>query len=225
MNIILIEDNIESINKIIKIINPINDLRIKSIFYQENSNLYHELNKSDNIIFLSIEKHSILKTRINSNNKIIIYSEKITKPYTEKDLLYISSNDKYIDIVQKNIISYLNINSIEYYKRILARLFNNLNFDFKLTGTIFLYESLLICLSEPNDYLYENLNEKIYTPLAKKHETTPDNIKWSIIRSIKSTYLNSTDTQINKINTYFNLDDNQNLTPKIIICTIINKMI
>ena len=75
-----------------------------------------------------------------------------------------------------------------------------------------------------NDYVYDNLERKVYTHIAEKYNSNVHNVKWSIVRSINNMYLGNTTSSMKKINSYFNLDHLEKPTAKLIISTIVNKI-
>ncbi len=96
----------------------------------------------------------------------------------------------------------------------------NLGFDMSLKGTHYLIECIYIVYVEDKiDCI--NLKEDIYPLLSKKYKKKTNNIKCDINYSITSMYNRCS---VKRINKYFSFFDNNKPTTKLIIYTILNKI-
>ena len=107
-------------------------------------------------------------------------------------------------------------------KRFIKKILTDIGFDFKLTGTIFLQDSLLYISTYKGAQHYTNLKAEIYPFIARKNSTTPQVVKWAITRSINYLYNKSDAETLEKIEKYFDIKYPKKMTPKIIINSIIN---
>lgn len=126
-----------------------------------------------------------LSSILNKIENKIILCKKTEKCKNSKHILYISESSDFIS-TQKSIIKFIsNINENDLHHKIY-QILDNLNFDFKLSGTNYLIHAISYSYIHKDDYLYENLEKKIYPYVAKKFNTSEANVKWSIVRSINN---------------------------------------
>lgn len=138
-----------------------------------------------NIIFLAEKNKATLSSTLDKIENKIILCKNIKKYKNSKHNLYISENSNYLSIKELLVKFISNINENDLYQRIYQKL-NKLNFDFKLSGTNYLVHAISYSYINKNDYLFENLEKKIYPYVAKKFNTSESNVKWSIVRSINN---------------------------------------
>ena len=126
-------------------------------------------------------------------NKIILCKNK-EKFRNSKHTLYISQQADYCS-VQKDFDTFLlNVDEIHIHKKI-HKLLERFGFDFKLTGTNYLFDAIIYSVIHKDEYLFENLEKNIYPYVAKKFNVSIGNVKWSIVRSI-----NNMNSNFNNIN-------------------------
>lgn len=138
-----------------------------------------------NIIFLAEKNKATLSSTLDKIENKIILCKNIKKYKNSKHNLYISENSNYLSIKELLVKFISNINENDLYQRIYQKL-NKLNFDFELSGTNYLVHAISYSYINKNDYLFENLEKKIYPYVAKKFNTSESNVKWSIVRSINN---------------------------------------
>lgn len=138
-----------------------------------------------NIIFLAEKNKATLSSTLDKIENKIILCKNIKKYKNSKHNLYISENSNYLSIKELLVKFISNINENDLYQRIYQKL-NKLNFDFKLSDTNYLVHAISYSYINKNDYLFENLEKKIYPYVAKKFNTSESNVKWSIVRSINN---------------------------------------
>ncbi len=107
-------------------------------------------------------------------------------------------------------------NEIEYIEAELKKF----EFNRATIGYEAIRNGLMIAIQEPT--LLYNLKRKFYNRIAKNMNLDSKRIKWNIDRAINQMYLN-TNTKI--IMTYFSLNENEKITPKLFFMTIIDKFI
>ena len=222
-NIIIVNNDFKFINRMINIIYPIKDAKIKSLFYTYDNNLKATFVDFQNIYLLSEDTFFNNTTKFPKTSRIIVLVEGPIKSKINENILYVSQ--KVSDTtLRKNIISYLDLEPKQSLEIKIQKTLNSFKFDFTLKGTRFLYESILYCSRTNDDTLCENLQKNVFSVIAEKNATNADNVKWGIIRSINKMYSHACKTDLKKLKSYFKLDDNQKPTPKRIICTILNKL-
>lgn len=70
----------------------------------------------------------------------------------------------------------------------LYKQFQNLNFNFKLSGTRYLFEAILFVYEHNNLYALDNMKKNIYPQVSNKYHTNVDKVKWNIEKSITYMY-------------------------------------
>lgn len=136
-------------------------------------------------------------------------------------------NSKYnlyipIDIKEENIAKSMNSFICNSNKRLIQKKVNSLleilKFDFKLTGTKYLLESIVYSYLNKDNYLFENLEKQVFPYVSKQFSVTPANVKWSIIRSINNMNIRLNKSDLKK--THKDFPDK--LTCKLLITEIVN---
>lgn len=104
-------------------------------------------------------------------------------------------------------------------KEFILKELSQFNFHRYTKGFKYLNEAIFLCIN--NDDAIDNLHKNVFPYIAKKYnEKKPLNIKWCIEQSIKTMYNN---TEIKKICTYFNIEENIKPSLKFIIYTVVCK--
>lgn len=92
-----------------------------------------------------------------------------------------------------------------------------LGFNLKHNGTKYITESILVL----KFYYKTNNIQNIYSIVARKYNTTKDNIKSNILKSIDYMYC---ETEFSKLKMYFSLFEDIKPTPKQVILTILKNI-
>lgn len=95
-----------------------------------------------------------------------------------------------------------------------------LGYNFKLKGTQYLLESIVYIYTKKDIKLLDNLERNVYEFIARKNNKEVLNIKTSIIKATNYVY-NYQDED--KLYRYFSIKIK--ITPKLVISTIINKLV
>lgn len=95
-----------------------------------------------------------------------------------------------------------------------------LGYNFKQKGSKYLCESIEYIYKSGNLELVDNLEKNVYKYIALKNNKTLINIKTNIIKATEYVYNNQDKELLYK---YFSI--NNKITPKLVISTILNKMI
>ncbi len=218
----------------------------KAIIYNNNLKLIKRicnilLGKLDNIKLIGITSNIEELTDMLNHNKInmIIVSECGTKklenlslfknienkiifcqnPQNFRNSKYIlhlplECNDKYLQKEFQKFILKINARSV---RKKVYKIMERLNFDFKLIGTNYLLEAIVYSYINKEKYLFENLTQEVYPYIAKIYNVKPDNVKWSIVRSVNSLKFNS------NLNELFS-NYCEKITPKTLISEIVNRI-
>ena len=139
----------------------------------------------------------------------------------KKSFLYIPTDDNYRMILARTLkFIAKNINVSKKYE--IKEILENIGFNFRLSGTIFLLDSLTYIKSYEGAEYFENLSTDVYPFVARKHNTTPQNVKWSIERSLKYLYQRNESKTHEVIEEYFGIKAPEKITPKVLITSIID---
>lgn len=145
-----------------------------------------------------IPNSSMIDSIANKNDSIESIYKKVKQ--IENDIFY-SKNE---ESIKNEIINELSL----------------LGFNFKYKGIQYILQSILFIYSENNLMLLNNLENNVYKVLACKEKTSLNNVKTNITKSANLAYL----CQEKKvIDNYFRFEIKP--TPKIIISTILSKLI
>lgn len=223
---IILNNNIEVMKNICNsIINELTDVQLSGM-----ATTLNELNSlikkvHPDIIFLNYSEFSQVEFRNlikDIKQKIIFYSsEKSYKNSTNR--LFISENnstDKKIKSINEFILK-------ENHKVLRNRIIDILKafpFDFKLVGTFYILESILYCYENKTDYVFENLERKVYPNVATICNCKSSNIKWAIVRSINAMHSCKTEYNQKLLSDNFKVDISEKTTAKQLISTIVAKL-
>jgi len=162
--------------------------------------------------------------KVRNNVSFIVFSDNIKMQCKkEGNVIYLSSSVP-IKISYPAINSFICKKNSKYLMYLISNLLIRFNFDFSLVGTRYLLDSIFYCFVNRNSSVLDNLENNVYTYIAKKHNTSASNVKSSIIRVINMVCLDSDTTSFKEISSYFQTDSLRRLTPKIVICVIVNKL-
>lgn len=147
---------------------------------------------------------------------------------TNNNLIFSYSTNKLssMEIISDNIGKIiqeieLKRNSPKVKEKIFKEL-KKLRFNFKHIGSTYIMEAILIICNSYNINLIDNLEQYVYKKIAQKHAKSIKNIKSNIYKATDTMYL---ECEQSYINSYFNFSYNNKPTPKMIINTILTKII
>ena len=170
-----------------------------------------------NTLFISYEdyKNSSLKPYLNNFRYKIIVCDTPCNEKSSKYTLFLKNTDN--ESILKDLNKFILKTSEKYINKKFRKIFNKLNFDFKLIGTHYLLDSCVYAYLTKDSYNFENLEKNIYPHVAKKYNTSVTSVKWSIIRTI-----NNAKSNYNKSNfKAFYIDISDKFTAKTIITILI----
>lgn len=98
---------------------------------------------------------------------------------------------------------------------------NYLNYNPIYVGTNYIIESILLIAQSEED-LISNLEKEVYPIIAEKYNKTISNIKSNIHQSTTNMYY---ECDSNKLQCYFNLECDVKPKPKLVMTTILNKIL
>ncbi len=191
---------------------------------------------------LNESKELILKTEpdfiISTTSSIIEFLENNINFYTPKVIIISRSSEIYTDNKTMLILNY-NMKFSEMSKYIskfirqdisiskkdkVRKELSNLGFNFKLCGTIYLFDSILYSSTYKGYYSFEKLKRDIYSHVAELNNSTPDRVKWSIARSINYMFQKHTLKSYEVVEKYFGIKYPKKPTPKLVISRIANNL-
>ncbi len=166
----------------------------------------------------------------NKKPKIIVISgdnELVLKIRDKYDIQDAISKDcginNTISRINKNIDDLIKIKNIEEYERRTYEELINLKYNTKYKGTKYIIESVIYIMENINNsMLLENLEKNVYPIIACKHQKSTQNIKGNIVKATNNMYM---DCNLNYLLNYFNYTMDTKPTPKVVISTIVNKLL
>ena len=237
INVVIIENNLHYAKNILNtVINRFNNFRVIHIVTTVKEGLRIITNNHIDLIFLDlklpddtgikiIEKINAI-TNIKKPNIVIIsgnveLSNIVKRTYNDLNVINKLSTSEFIYNEIKRIINELNyLNHAENIKQQITNELKFIGYDFKYKGTQYILEAIIDIISNNNLDLLDNLEKNVYKYIAYKHNKSINNIKTNIIKATNYIYLYQ-NPEI--IKTYFQLDIK--LTPKLVISTVLNKII
>ena len=207
---LVVSDNINFVQKLLEEIN----------FYELNISIV-EISKNEDEVRLSLKNNRydilFLDKDINaSKNKELFKSyRKVIIPLTyRKNKSMISLNNL------NNINGLMHIYDMDKVKEKAAKELEYIGYKLHYQGTQYLLESI-VCIYRTKNNKSNNLQGGIYPIIAKKYKKTVKNIKSSISKATEIMYY---ETNSDKIEKYFMLEEGERPTVKQIIFTIINRI-
>ena len=187
-----------------------------------------------NSIMEEVEPNLIITTELNIinllKNNFITYSPSIviisnnTKIHTDYyNVLILNINLSYFEI-SKQILNFIKSSIIINFKEKTINTLIKLKFDFNLSGTLYILESVLYIHSYKGSYSFEKLNRDIYSYVARIYGTNSNRVKWSISRSINYMYNNHTKESYKIIEEFFGTPYPVKPTPKLVISLVASKI-
>ena len=215
MKILILTNKLETITIISNFLN-INYSKEVSILIANNipsANLIFTEHKIDLIILETEFYKYLLNKKTQSFIPIITISN--TYNYDRKNLIKSNNisldNLTHLDFLLHKYISLSN--SIEYSKQLVLNKLLEIGFNIKHKGTKYIADSILIYKFYCK---FPNIKD-IYAIIARKYNTTTDNIKSNILKSINYMYC---ETEFSKLKKIFSLSTDIRPTPKQIILTL-----
>ncbi len=220
--VIIFNNNLETIKKICNVIfNNFSNMILSGIASNKGELSYVYENSKANIIIISQKdsQNKHIQKILDEIKYKIILCDKSELQKNSKYSLYIPYDAEPNFIINKveNFIS--NVNERAIYKK-AHHILEMLNFDFKLAGTKYLLESIVYSYLNKDNYLFENLEKKIFPYVAQKYSTSTQNIKWSIIRSVNNMNSNVNTLKLRKQYSDFP----EKITCKMLIFEIVNRI-
>lgn len=130
-----------------------------------------------------------------------------------------------LDNVVKNVLETLSELTEEkkqkYWNECVINELVKLKYNFKHNGTKYIEESIIYILNKRNKSLSDNLEKNVYKHVAELHNKTVGNIKNNIVKATNNMYM---ECNIDYLLNYFDFKRDTKPTPKIVISTIINKI-
>lgn len=97
-----------------------------------------------------------------------------------------------------------------------------LGYNIKHRGTRYLLEAIEIACQFKEEQLVNNIEKNLYSKIANRHSKSIQNVKSNIMKATDCMYV---ECDKNIINEYFNFLNNYKPTPKLVISTIVSKII
>ena len=197
------------------------NLKIMGVAKTEDEfiDMYKRINP--NIVLTSQEllKSKTVYQLFNKTDSKIILCKNKNNFRNSKSILYITENPNY-NSIKKDFNHFLYNVDERYLHKKIHKYLEKFGFDFKLTGTNYLFDAILYSVIHKDEYLFENLEKNVYPHVAEKFNVSIANVKWSIIRSI------------NNMNSKFDYKKSQTLpiefsekiTSKLLITEVVNRL-
>ena len=240
VNVLVVEDNFYYSKNLINLISDTNPkMRLYKISNEGKEAIDIIINKGNDIdiilldlklprysgiqILNYIEKNNLIKFK----NSIIVISGEVdlmlqirSNPYLYSYVNKMSSLDNALKEINKLIeIKEQEKSSIEY---IVYEELKKLHYNFSYVGTKYLYDAIIM-IAQNKSIASKNLKNDVYVKVAKKYNEKVHNVKCNINNA---TIIMNCDCPKNIIMNYFNfLDSNSEATPKLVIDTILEKLI
>lgn len=206
LKIVILDKEFENIKFVInKIINNIEEINIISYVATTEEEVLNITSKNEINAILANQKY-IKSTNIKEIETVAI-EQSINDEQLKRKLIGINER-----LTKEEDMKKIN-------KKVIWEL-SNLGYNFKLKGTQYIVETIMYIYKKKNIDLLDNLEENVYKAIAIKNNKSLSNIKTNIIKSTKfvDTYQNK-----NILYKYFSLDIK--ITPKLVISTILNKIL
>ena len=194
------------------------------ITLKEALNIMKEF-EPDIIISTNLKIFKLIKEKFLIYNPGIIYlsDPKEINELSYKKAILIDHHSDFNSIL-KLISNFITKNVSISKKEQIIKTLSEIGFDFKLSGTNYLLDSILYANSYEGSYSFESMNKDIYSHVAEINNTRPNIVKWAIARSINYLYLRNGEDTYKKIAQYFCVIYPDRLTPKFIINFVANKL-
>ncbi len=208
-----------------KILSQIDGLRIVGIVTKlsEANSIMKEI-EPNLIISTELNIIKLLKSNFLTYSPSIVVLSKNTQKYTDYDKLLFLSFDLSYSEMSSRIFNFIKDDIISNFKEKTIDTLIKLKFDFNLSGTIYILESVLYIHTYKGSYLFEKMNRDIYPYIAKIYGTNSNRVKWSISRSINYMYNKHSKESYKIVEDYFGTPYPIKPTPKLVISLIASKI-
>lgn len=215
------------------LINTISDdqLRVLKVATNKNETIKFFTTTNIDIAIVDFEIYKYIEVELKKNKYRFAKSIIITSTNTNEEL----ENDSliYCSILQNSDLSFIHkkvkelvLNkfkdtNIANIKKKIKNEMNYLNYNPIYVGTNYIIESILLIAQSEED-LISNLEKDVYPIIAEKYNKTISNIKCNIHQSTTNMYY---ECDSNKLQCYFNLESDVKPKPKLVMTTILNKIL
>lgn len=208
-----------------KILSQIDGLRIVGIVTKlsEANSIMKEI-EPNLIISTELNIIKLLKSNFLTYSPSIVVLSKNTQKYTDYDKLLFLSFDLSYSEMSSRIFNFIKDDIISNFKEKTIDTLIKLKFDFNLSGTIYILESVLYIHTYKGSYSFEKMNRDIYPYIAKIYGTNSNRVKWSISRSINYMYNKHSKESYKIVEDYFGTPYPIKPTPKLVISLIASKI-
>ncbi len=173
--------------------------------------------KSDLIITTDSNIESFLSKNFYSYKpKLVIISKSRNSEIVSKNKLIVGYNLSFLEI-SKKIYIFINKEINQTRKEKVTKMLQKFGFDFKLSGTNYLLDAIMITISHNESFGFERLIKDTYREVAKLNNTRDKVVKWAIARSINYMYAKHTKESYIYIEEFFNIEYPEKITAKTII--------
>lgn len=219
MTILVISNNIKNISAISNFINLNFNNNISILIANDMNSANSIINKYNiNLIILesNIYNFNFYKEHLSYITVILFtdtnnYNKKIFKDYENISLCNLS-------YLKKLLFNYISLtSSIESTKIEIINQLLKIGFNIKHNGTKYITDSIIIY----KFFFKTDKIKDIYSIVAQKYNTTSNNVKSNILKSINYMYC---ETKFEKLKTYFSLEEDIKPTPKQIILTVLKNI-
>lgn len=204
------------------VISKISILRLVGIANTQTEALKILEEQKPNLI-ISTDKNILLLVKHNFKHYtpgIILLSKKLEEPqFFYRSLLILQYNLNF-DIMVRKIRNFITDNFSVSKKEQIRKILSEIGFNLKLSGTMYLIDSVLYTNTYRSGYSFEKLEKDIYSYIAQKNNSTPKRVKWAIERAINYMYQKQTEDTYYYIEKYFAIEYPQKPTAKLIINTL-----
>ncbi len=182
--------------------------------------------KSEPDIVFTTDSHIItfLENNVNFYTPKIVLFSKNEPFYTDDRIMLILNYSMSFKEMCKHISSFIQQNVTDSKRELATNMLNELGFNFKLTGTVYLLDSILYASTYKGSYSFEQLKRDVYSYVAKQNNTNEDRVKWSITRSVNVMYDHLNRESYHVVEKYFGLKYPKRPTPKLVISVIANSL-
>lgn len=238
INLLIADSNIYYAKSLVNyIVNKNSEIRLLNISTDGKEALYNIISKPVDVVLLDLKMPSLSgidilnilnKNQANKKINIIVISEEIeliSKIKCNTLVEYFINKSQGMKYILKKIEDVIEKSNLEdSSNKIRDKALNELlylGYNIKHKGTIYLLDTIcIICQSENTSLIY-NLEKYLYSEIASKYQKNIKNIKSNIMKATDCMYM---ECDKNRLKEYFSFAYDYKPTPKVIIGTIISKI-
>jgi hypothetical protein len=224
IKVIILCNNFEATKTIInKVVYSISEIKIVGI-YNKSNEIPDAINDMNPDLIITTNKNLITllnKKSILYNSGIILITNENVNTSNYTNVLAINNYLPY-ETISNTISEFIDETFHLSKKEKITNTLKNLGFDFKLSGTVYLYDAILYASSFKGYYSYEKIYKDVYTYVAKQNGSDVDRVKWSIARTINYMCNKHTKESYKIVEKYFGVCYPEKPTPKTVIGFIAN---